>query len=117
MPVFVGGMTHVLVATAVVEAGFAATYARSRALPLEQAIELAVQGDEATGSTELPAAITKHSLTRSEREVAGLVARGLTSHQITDQMVVSERTVEPATAPACSQPRGPATGGWSTVRM
>ena len=61
---------------------------------LEGAIEYALLGDRSTVSTsEQPApAEQPPSLTRREREVATLIAQGLTNRRIAEALFVSERT-------------------------
>ncbi len=78
------------------EAAFEAAYARGRALPLEGAVTLALQGEGPARPAGPPATPGEAAggLTRREREVAGLVAAGRTNQQIAEALVVSERTVE-----------------------
>jgi len=74
--------------------------AQGRAMGLEEAVEYALSEDE---DPDTPGLRTSKSrsvgespafLTRREREVASLVAQGLTNHQIAKELVVSERTVD-----------------------
>jgi non-specific serine/threonine protein kinase len=64
-----------------------------RAMTLEQAIEYALDTRESTAITrgEQPSI---EVLTRREREIAGLVAKGLTNRQIAEALVIAERTVD-----------------------
>jgi predicted ATPase/DNA-binding CsgD family transcriptional regulator len=85
------------------EAAFAAAQAAGRAMTLEQGIEFAVSGAEAPPSGESDsntAVVSKAAasrrpdpLTRRERGVAVLVARGLTDRQIAEELVITEGTV------------------------
>ncbi|MGH2351377.1 MAG: helix-turn-helix transcriptional regulator, partial [Chloroflexota bacterium] len=77
----------------------AAARAEGRALPLEQAIEGAIEYALAltapalddSSATSAPAAVLS-PLTRHEREVAALVTRGLTNREIAADLVITERT-------------------------
>jgi DNA-binding CsgD family transcriptional regulator len=71
------------------EAAFAAAWAAGRALPLERAVSEALAGDPAGGQSD---DIDRFDLTRREREVAVLVARGLTNRQIGAALVITEGT-------------------------
>jgi DNA-binding CsgD family transcriptional regulator len=74
----------------------AAAQAEGRAMPLDEAIEYALASDNP--ATDGPARSVSQSsratghLTPREREVAALVARGLTNRQIGDALVVTEGT-------------------------
>jgi predicted ATPase/DNA-binding CsgD family transcriptional regulator len=81
------------------EAAWEAAFAEGRAMELEEAIEYALSEDDSSMlSTRTPkqtsATLRPFTLTRREREVAKLVARGLTNRRIAKELVLSERTVE-----------------------
>jgi predicted ATPase/DNA-binding SARP family transcriptional activator/DNA-binding CsgD family transcriptional regulator len=73
---------------------FEAAWAEGRAMPLERAVEYALSEDEsiivrpekAQKGKQIPV------LTRREEEVAVLVARGFTNHQVSEELSISERT-------------------------
>jgi non-specific serine/threonine protein kinase len=78
---------------------FAAIWAEGWALPIDRAVEraLALAGSAADAE---PAPVQRSdagrasSLTPREREVAALIARGLTNRQIAAELIVAERTVD-----------------------
>jgi non-specific serine/threonine protein kinase len=80
------------------ERAFAAAFARGRSMTLEAAVEdarsLAAAVPAAANSHEPPADRELSLLTRREREVAALVARGLTDAQLAEALVISRRTAE-----------------------
>ena len=81
------------------EATWEAALAEGRAMELEEAVEYALSEDDssmiATRTPEQTSATPRPSaLTRREREVAKLVARGLTNRRMAKELVLSERTVE-----------------------
>jgi predicted ATPase/DNA-binding SARP family transcriptional activator/DNA-binding CsgD family transcriptional regulator len=80
------------------EASWRAAWAEGRAMSMEQAIEYALSEERPTfpisPAPERASADEAPHLTRREREVAALVARGFTSRQIASELVVSERTVD-----------------------
>jgi ATP/maltotriose-dependent transcriptional regulator MalT len=79
------------------EAAWEEAWAEGRAMFMEQAIEYA-HSEEKTLPSISPApkrspADGSPDLTRRETEVATLVARGLTNHQIAQELVLSEHTI------------------------
>jgi DNA-binding NarL/FixJ family response regulator len=73
----------------------AATWAEGRALEFEDAVALALGTDEVETSQPVAPVSDAASakLTAREREVARLLARGLTNRQIAERLVITERTV------------------------
>ena len=81
------------------DAAWEAAFADGKAMTFEEAVEYALSEEEAgsspTAVSEEPLAIQPSAkLTRREREVAKLVARGLTNRRMAKELFLSERTVE-----------------------
>ena len=79
---------------------FAAIWADGWALPLDRAIEcalelaqLAASDSQATSDYRVDAD-RMSSLTPREYDVAALIARGLTNRQIASELIIAERTVD-----------------------
>jgi non-specific serine/threonine protein kinase len=76
------------------EGAWTEAWEEGRAMSMEQAIEYALSHDAPTSpATERSPADEPLNLTSREREVATLVASGLTNHQIAQELVLSEHTV------------------------
>jgi DNA-binding CsgD family transcriptional regulator len=76
----------------------AATWRAGQEMSLKQAIELAQapSGSTASPGAAAPELVLKpaaHPLTRREREVAALIAQGLSNRRIAEHLVITERTV------------------------
>ena len=81
------------------EAAWETAFAEGQAMSFEEAVEYALSAEELSPAApprpERPSTGARHpDLTRREKEVAALVAQGLTNRQIAKELVVSERTVE-----------------------
>jgi non-specific serine/threonine protein kinase len=81
------------------EDAFAAASTEGRVMPLEQAVVYALAAADPAGAPPSPPrepAVTGHLtlLSRREREVAVLIARGLTNRQIADELVITEWTAD-----------------------
>ncbi len=78
------------------DAAFDAAWEAGRVMPLKQAIEYALGAEEPASAPQpeqVAFAEEREDLTRREREVAALIARGLTNRQISTELTISERTV------------------------
>jgi len=83
------------------EAAWEKAWAEGQVMALEEAVEYALSEEEPTApplspvpEQEAPAGTQLPDLTRREKEIAALIARGLTNRQIASKLVVSGRTVD-----------------------
>jgi len=80
------------------EDAWEAAWAAGRTMTLEEAVEYALSETRSRTTTSKPdgppTGEQPPNLTRREREVATLVAQGLTNRQIAQELVISGRTVE-----------------------
>jgi predicted ATPase/DNA-binding CsgD family transcriptional regulator len=72
--------------------GAAAAWEDGRSMTVDQAIAFAQESEPSSIAAPKPA--TLGGLTRREREIAIMVARGMTNRQIAGTLVISERTAE-----------------------
>ncbi|NKE63058.1 AAA family ATPase [Lentzea sp. PSKA42] len=70
--------------------GFEEAFGRGRAMDVDEAIAFSLNEEPPTVPPVAPPSV----LTRREREIAGLIAEGLTSREIADRLVISVRTAE-----------------------
>lgn len=82
------------------DTAWTAAWAEGRSMTLREAVEYALSpplpAEAPTGHREppTPTGVRSTELTRREREIAFLVAQGLTNRRIADRLVLSERTVD-----------------------
>ena len=81
------------------ETAWEVAWAEGTAMTFEEAIEYALFEESSPSpvspaSEQLSAGAQPPNLTRREREVASLLAEGLTNRQIASEFVISERTVD-----------------------
>ena len=78
------------------EGAWEGVFAEGRAMSAEEAVEYALSEEVVPAAPESPPADrrTDDSLTRREREVAALVAQGVTNRQIASELHLSGRTIE-----------------------
>jgi non-specific serine/threonine protein kinase len=74
------------------DAAFTAAFDRGRSLPIEVALDYAL--DEQRERTAPPTKDTSSPLTRRERQIADLLAQGLSNKDIAAKLVISQRTAE-----------------------
>lgn len=76
-------------------ATWTSAWSEGLSMPLPRAIQYALSPPTpSVSSPTFPKEVASGSLTRREREIATLIAEGLTNRQIADQLVLSERTVD-----------------------
>jgi predicted ATPase/DNA-binding CsgD family transcriptional regulator len=75
------------------EASFTAHFARAQVMPTAPAVALALREPPPTATARPPSTAPAH-LTQRERDVAALIAKGLSNRQVAAQMIISVRTAE-----------------------
>lgn len=75
-------------------AAWEAALAEGRAMTTERAVEYALSEKEPVAPTESLRNAPQVELTRREKEVAALVARGLSNRQVASALTISERTAD-----------------------
>lgn len=76
------------------DAQFGQAWSTGQALSTDAAVEYALADDEPSAAAGVRGRVTQSPLSPREHEVASLIARGLTSKEIAEQLVVSEKTVD-----------------------
>jgi DNA-binding CsgD family transcriptional regulator len=81
------------------EAAWETAFAEGQTMSFEEAVEYALSAEEPSpaapfGPERPSTGAQQPDLTRREKEVAALVAQGLTNRQIAQELVISERTVD-----------------------
>ncbi|WP_242676757.1 LuxR C-terminal-related transcriptional regulator [Rhodococcus sp. ABRD24] len=76
------------------EREFDAAFARGGAMSFEDAVDYALEEKTPPATPAEPRTADAHTLTRRERQVAELVARGLTNKEIASELVIAQRTAE-----------------------
>jgi ATP/maltotriose-dependent transcriptional regulator MalT len=81
------------------EGAWEEAYRKGRAMTLDEAVSYALEKEETDPPTssapEEPSARQPHAtLTRREEDVAAMIAKGLSNHQIAQEFCLSERTIE-----------------------
>jgi DNA-binding NarL/FixJ family response regulator len=74
--------------------GYAAAFQRGRQMPVAQALNDAEHSRRSTRSGQLDVDAAGSSLTSREKEVAGLLAQGLSNKAIAQSLVIAQRTAE-----------------------